>query len=138
LQLTWEESVKRYLKYWCITKELALDRREWKLVIHVAEPWSSVPFFYCLFSSFFLCPFFVFWLSVLLSFLSFWFSFLSPFIFFLIFQSCFVPSLTHVVSSLVYPNLLENKMLSCCCCWMCYDWILLQHALLWAACKQFK
>jgi hypothetical protein len=26
--LTWEESVKRELKDWCITKELALDRRE--------------------------------------------------------------------------------------------------------------
>jgi hypothetical protein len=26
--LTWEESVKRDLKEWCITKELALDRRE--------------------------------------------------------------------------------------------------------------
>jgi hypothetical protein len=26
--LTWEESAKRYLKDWCITKELALDRRE--------------------------------------------------------------------------------------------------------------
>jgi hypothetical protein len=25
---TWEESVKRNLKDWCITKELALDRRE--------------------------------------------------------------------------------------------------------------
>jgi hypothetical protein len=25
--------VKRYLKDWCITKELALDRREWKLAI---------------------------------------------------------------------------------------------------------
>jgi hypothetical protein len=36
--LTWEESVKRYLKDWCITKELALDRREWKLAIHVPEP----------------------------------------------------------------------------------------------------
>jgi hypothetical protein len=33
----WEESVKRDLKDWCITKELALDRREWKLVIHVPE-----------------------------------------------------------------------------------------------------
>jgi hypothetical protein len=30
--------VKRDLKDWCITKELALDRREWKLAIHVAEP----------------------------------------------------------------------------------------------------
>jgi hypothetical protein len=36
--LTWEESVKRDLKDCCITKELALDRREWKLVIHVPEP----------------------------------------------------------------------------------------------------
>jgi hypothetical protein len=35
--LTWEESVKRYLKDWCITKEQALDRREWKLAIHVLE-----------------------------------------------------------------------------------------------------
>jgi hypothetical protein len=26
--LTWEESVKRDLKDWCITKKLALDRRE--------------------------------------------------------------------------------------------------------------
>jgi hypothetical protein len=36
--LTWEESVKRDLKDWCITKELALDRREWELAIHVSEP----------------------------------------------------------------------------------------------------
>jgi hypothetical protein len=28
LNLTWEESVKRDLNDWCITKELALDRRE--------------------------------------------------------------------------------------------------------------
>jgi hypothetical protein len=28
LNLTWEEYVKRDLKDWCITKELALDRRE--------------------------------------------------------------------------------------------------------------
>jgi hypothetical protein len=37
LNLTWEEYVKRDLKDWCNTKELALDRREWKLVIHVPE-----------------------------------------------------------------------------------------------------
>jgi hypothetical protein len=43
--LIWEESVKRDLKDWCITKELALDMREWKLAIHVSEPWSSVPSF---------------------------------------------------------------------------------------------
>jgi hypothetical protein len=36
--LTWEESVKRDLKDWCIIKELALDRREWKIAIHVPEP----------------------------------------------------------------------------------------------------
>jgi hypothetical protein len=36
--LTWEESVKRDLKDWCITKEIALHRREWKLAIHVPEP----------------------------------------------------------------------------------------------------
>jgi hypothetical protein len=36
--LTWEESVKRDLKDWCIIKKLALDRREWKLEIHVSEP----------------------------------------------------------------------------------------------------
>jgi hypothetical protein len=35
--LTWKESVKRDVKNWCITKELALDRREWKLAIHVPE-----------------------------------------------------------------------------------------------------
>jgi hypothetical protein len=36
--LTWEEYMKRDLKDWCITKELALDRREWMLAIHVQEP----------------------------------------------------------------------------------------------------
>jgi hypothetical protein len=35
--LTWEEFVKRDLKDWCIIKELALHRREWKLAIHVPE-----------------------------------------------------------------------------------------------------
>jgi hypothetical protein len=35
--LTCEESVKRDLNDWCITKELALDRREWRLAIHVPE-----------------------------------------------------------------------------------------------------
>ena len=36
--LTWEESVKRYLKDWVITKDLALDRGAWKLAIQVPEP----------------------------------------------------------------------------------------------------
>jgi hypothetical protein len=30
--------MKRGLKDWSIIKELALDRREWKLAIHVSEP----------------------------------------------------------------------------------------------------
>jgi hypothetical protein len=37
--LTWEESVKRDLKDWSITKELAVDRAAWKLAIYVPEPW---------------------------------------------------------------------------------------------------
>jgi fatty acid desaturase len=61
---------------------------------------------------------FIFWLSVLLHSLLFWFGFLSPFfspfLFYLI-LSLFV-FLAHVVSSLAYPNLHENKMLDCCCC----------------------
>jgi hypothetical protein len=117
--LTWEESVKRDLKDWCITKELAWDRREWKLAIHVPESWSSVPSFYCLLSSFFSAHFSFFWLSVLLSFLLFWFDFFIALCFLLLFHFCFVPFFfAYVVSSLAYPNLLGNKMFGCCCC--CY------------------
>ena len=36
--LTREESVKRDLKDWSITKELAMDRGLWKLAIYVHEP----------------------------------------------------------------------------------------------------
>jgi hypothetical protein len=32
------ESVKRDLKDWSITKELAMDMAAWKLAIHVPEP----------------------------------------------------------------------------------------------------
>jgi hypothetical protein len=88
--LTWKESVKIYLNDYCITKELALDRREWKLAIHVLESWSSVPSFYCLLSSFFPPPFRFFWLSVLFPFLIFYLIFLSPIIF-SFFRFCFVP-----------------------------------------------
>jgi hypothetical protein len=35
--LTWEESIKRDLKDWSITKELAMDRGVWKLAIHVLD-----------------------------------------------------------------------------------------------------
>jgi hypothetical protein len=37
-RLTWEEAIKRYLKEWNISKELALDMSAWKMTIHVPEP----------------------------------------------------------------------------------------------------
>jgi hypothetical protein len=93
------------LKDWCITKELALDRREWKLAIHVSELWSLIPSFYCLLSSFFL---FFIWFFYRPLFSIFLFGFFIAF--------CFSFFFAHVVSSLAYPNLLGNKKLGCCCC----------------------
>jgi hypothetical protein len=91
--LTCEESVKRDLKDWYISKELALDRREWKLAIHMPESWSLVPSFYNLLSSFFSCPFFGFltWRFIVFSLFSIWFFYhplFSPY-FFLLFCTCF-------------------------------------------------
>ncbi|KAG2614949.1 hypothetical protein PVAP13_3NG021790 [Panicum virgatum] len=37
-KLTWDESVKRDLKNWNISKEIALDRSAWRLAINVSEP----------------------------------------------------------------------------------------------------
>jgi hypothetical protein len=37
-RLTCEEAIKRDLKEWNISKELALDRSAWKMTIHVSEP----------------------------------------------------------------------------------------------------
>ena len=37
-KLTWDELVKRDLKNWNISKEIALDRSAWKLAINVPEP----------------------------------------------------------------------------------------------------
>jgi hypothetical protein len=37
-KLTWNESVKRNLKDWNISKEIALDRSAWRLAINVPEP----------------------------------------------------------------------------------------------------
>ena len=37
-KLTWDESVKRDLKDWDISEELALDRSAWRLAINVPEP----------------------------------------------------------------------------------------------------
>jgi hypothetical protein len=81
---------------------------------------------------FFSAPFrFLFWLSVLLSFLllSNWFLFLSSFVFPLLFWYCFIHiSLAHVVSSLVYPNLLGTKSLGGCCCCCCKLYMALIYA----------
>ncbi|KAG2650504.1 hypothetical protein PVAP13_1NG211000 [Panicum virgatum] len=38
LKLMLDESVKRYLKDWNISKEIALDRSAWRLAINVPEP----------------------------------------------------------------------------------------------------
>jgi hypothetical protein len=78
--LTWEEFMKRDLKDWCITKELVLDGRELKVAIHVPEPLSSVPSFYCLFVKFFPTPFHFFDLAFYCLFSFFLFGFLSPFV----------------------------------------------------------
>ena len=37
-KLTWDESVKRDLKDWNISKEIALDKSAWRLAINVPEP----------------------------------------------------------------------------------------------------
>jgi hypothetical protein len=37
-KLTWDESVKRDLKEWNISKDLAMDKSAWKLAINVPEP----------------------------------------------------------------------------------------------------
>ena len=37
-KLTWSEAVKRDLKEWNISKDLAMDRSTWRLSINVPEP----------------------------------------------------------------------------------------------------
>ena len=37
-KLTWDKSVKRDLKDWNISREIALDRSAWRLAINVPEP----------------------------------------------------------------------------------------------------
>jgi hypothetical protein len=37
-KLTWDESVKRDLKEWNISKDLVMDRSAWRLAINVPEP----------------------------------------------------------------------------------------------------
>jgi hypothetical protein len=38
LCFSWDESVKRDLREWNISKDLALDRGAWRLAINVPEP----------------------------------------------------------------------------------------------------
>jgi hypothetical protein len=43
----WDESVKRDLKEWNISNDLAMDRSAWRLAINVPEPWPlSICVFY--------------------------------------------------------------------------------------------
>jgi hypothetical protein len=110
-----------WLEYDCmsITKELALNKREWKLAIYVPEPWSSVPpillSFYVSFFSSFYSPFFVFQFFITFS-PFFLFGSFSDLPFVLCFCLCFSAHLGFILSSLAYPNLLGTKRLDCCCC----------------------
>jgi hypothetical protein len=114
--------VKKDLKDCCIINELALDKREWKLAIHVPEPSSSVTSF--LLSSVKVSPpppaiftFFGLAFYCLSSFCRIGFFIILRFP--LLFQHCFIPvSLTHVISSLSYLNLLGTRRLSSSSC--CY------------------
>jgi hypothetical protein len=78
---------------------------------------SSI-FFIAFLSSFFPAPFRFFDLAFYCLFSFSDLAFLIPFVFPLLFRSCFVPVFffAHVVSSLAYLNLLRNKRLGCCCC----------------------
>jgi hypothetical protein len=76
--LTWEEFVKRDLKDWSITKELTLDRREWKLAIHVNLDLRFLLFYLLVFLSAFF-HFFVFQFLIGLSSFSVYFFIALPF-----------------------------------------------------------
>jgi hypothetical protein len=114
--------VKRYLNDWCITKEVALDRREWKLAIHVLEPFGSVLLFPFV-KFFFLLLFHFFDLAFYYLFSFFDLVFLSSFIFPL-FLLLFYTFFAHVISSLAYANLFGNKRLVVVIVesWFLYSW----------------
>jgi hypothetical protein len=97
--------VRRDLKDWCITKELALDRREWKLAIHVPEPYLRFLPFIAFCQVFFPATFRFFDLAFYCLFSFFYLVFLSPFVFplffalilYLFFFSCnFISSLPQL------------------------------------------
>jgi hypothetical protein len=84
---------------------LALDRREWKVAIHVSKPWFRFLLFYCLFLLFFLFTFCLFTLFYLFFYCPSFFASFSPlFCLWLLW-----------VSSLSYPDLPGTNRLDCCC-----------------------
>jgi hypothetical protein len=83
--------VKRDLKDWCVTKELALDRRV-EANNSCARTLILGSFLLLLFVKVFSLPLFRFFdLIFYCLFYFFLFDFLSPFVFPLLFRSCFVP-----------------------------------------------
>jgi hypothetical protein len=110
--LTLNKFVKRVLKDRCITRELILDSREWKLAIYVIEYWSLISSFYCLFvkkkshpfSLFDLTFYCIFLFFVLLYFLIFLFDFLSSIVFSLLFFALVLSYFFTLVWFHVYPT----------------------------------
>jgi hypothetical protein len=116
LNLTWEESVKKDLKDWSITKELALNRREWKLTNNLCDrtlifgSYSFIVFYGSFFIPFRLFCVLVFLLPSPLFLFVFSIAFLSP----LLFHFCFCFCFSALVGlSLAYRNLLGTKRLDC-------------------------
>jgi hypothetical protein len=99
--LTWEESLKTDMKGWDIVKELAIDRKVWKLYTC-----QSLDFF---------CFYLLFFVLVFCSFPLFFFSIVSFRLRLLLLV--FMCSILWV-SSLAYPNLFGTKKFCCCCCAM--------------------
>jgi hypothetical protein len=96
--------------------ELALDRKEWKLVILVSESWSSVPSFLLSFVKVFSLLFALSWFDSLLHFLPFYLVFYHPSFssFFGLVLSLFF---AHVILSIAYTKLLETTRLDYYCCY---------------------
>jgi ABC-type multidrug transport system permease subunit len=87
-----EESMKRDLNNWSITKDLPFDKREWKLAIYVTEPYLRFLLFYCLLMlvfSFLFTLILLFCVSVFYCLFPFSVLFLLTFIFPLPFHLCF-------------------------------------------------
>jgi hypothetical protein len=73
--------------------------------------------FLCLFFSFHILCFAFFAFQFFIAFPPFSDLFFIAFLFLFLFHLCFISVFSRLcVSSLAYPNLLETKMLGCCCC----------------------